>query len=193
MARAHHVNKARKDNPVAKAGESYYWWKFRFGGRHYSKTEPKASQLTQSPYLSVIYSCEEQWENLDDPTGLDPEQWDVGYIVTWLGEIADSMESIKDELYELVAQYEEAAENMEEYFSGAERVDQLRDAGMACDDTCSEIEQSYDSIRDAATAIGEIKQPDDEIEGAVDEYNEAAYEFIADIDVCEPNFDFHEL
>jgi len=193
MARAHHVKKARKDNPVAKAGESYYWWKFRFGDRHYSKTEPKASQLTQSPYLSVIYSCQEQWENLDDPTGLDPEQWDVGYIVTWLGEIADSMESIKDELFELVAQYDEAAENMEEYFSGAERVDQLRNGSMDCEETCSEMEQTYDSIRGAATAIEAIDEPDDEAEGAVLEYNEEVYEVIADIDVCEPNFDFHEL
>jgi len=193
MPKVHHVKKARKNNPVCKAGESYYWWKFRYGGKHYNLTPPKASQLTQSPYLSVIYSCQEQWENLDDPNGLDPEQWDVSYIVTWLGEIADSMESIKDELFELVAKYEESADNMEEFFSGAERVDQLRDAGMACDDTCSEIEQTYDSIRDTAKEIEAVEQPDDEIEDAVLDYNEDVYEFIANIDVCEPNFDFHEL
>ncbi len=53
MARAHFVKKARKDNPAAgiKAGDSYYWWKFRRGGKHYSKTAPRPSQLTQSEYL----------------------------------------------------------------------------------------------------------------------------------------------
>ena len=38
MPRVHHVKSARKDNPVAKKGESYYWWKFRYGGKRYSKT-----------------------------------------------------------------------------------------------------------------------------------------------------------
>jgi len=30
MARAHFVKKARKDNPVALKGESYWWWELRF-------------------------------------------------------------------------------------------------------------------------------------------------------------------
>jgi len=33
MPRVHFVKKARKDNSAAKAGESYYWWKFRYRGR----------------------------------------------------------------------------------------------------------------------------------------------------------------
>lgn len=37
MARATLVKKARKDIPGTdiKAGDSYYWWAFRFGGKHY--------------------------------------------------------------------------------------------------------------------------------------------------------------
>jgi len=56
------VKKAAKDYPDfgIKKGEQYYWWKFRYGGKHVSKTFPKSSQLTQSDYLSRIYSFQEQ-------------------------------------------------------------------------------------------------------------------------------------
>jgi hypothetical protein len=63
MARAHFVKKARKDNPACKAGESYYWWSFRFGGKHYSLKPPRASQLTQSEFLGAIYTVKESMED----------------------------------------------------------------------------------------------------------------------------------
>lgn len=61
MARAHFVKKARKANKEygIKKGESYYWWKFRRGGKHVSKTPPKPSQLTQSDFWSAVYSVQE--------------------------------------------------------------------------------------------------------------------------------------
>ncbi len=59
MPRVTHVKKARKDNPVCKAGESYYWWKFRYGGKRYSLTRPRPSQLTQSAYFGGLRAlCE---------------------------------------------------------------------------------------------------------------------------------------
>lgn len=63
MPRVTFVKKARKDNPVAKAGESYYWWKFRYGGKRYSKTPPRPSQLTQSEYYGTIRALAEQTED----------------------------------------------------------------------------------------------------------------------------------
>jgi len=61
MARATFVKSARKDNPVAKKGESYYWWKFRYGGKYYSKTPPRSSQLINSPFLSTMAAVEEKF------------------------------------------------------------------------------------------------------------------------------------
>lgn len=67
MTKAHFVKKAAKDNPAVKKGEPYWWWKFMVGGRggpkHYSATRPRPSQLTQSEFLSAIYS---QQEDLED-------------------------------------------------------------------------------------------------------------------------------
>jgi len=81
MPRVTYVKKARKDNPVCKKGESYFWWKFRYGGKRYSLTRPRQSQLTQSAYFGTIYGmqegiedasvdCVEDFETLkDDITG----------------------------------------------------------------------------------------------------------------------------
>lgn len=60
MPRVHHVKKARKDNPVVKKGEGYYWWKFRFGPKVYSRTYPKRSQLARSGFLSTLWDIEDR-------------------------------------------------------------------------------------------------------------------------------------
>jgi hypothetical protein len=66
MARATFVKKAQKDIPGTdiKKGDSYYWWKFRYGGKHVSKTPPRASQLTQSAYKSGMYDLQERAEDV---------------------------------------------------------------------------------------------------------------------------------
>lgn len=197
MPRVTHVKKARKDNPVAKKGESYYWWKFRYGGKHFSLTYPKSSQLTQSPYLSVIYDCQDQWGELTDPTSIEVAEWDRSYVVTWLGEIANTMESVEENLRELVDQYEESASNMEEYFSGSERIDNLRDCSNECDMTCDEITNMVDDVRSTADEIESLELPDKEDFDDEDEWQEACDTEVQDlIDALsfdEPNFDFHNL
>lgn len=67
MARCTHVKKARKAVPKSvcgidggiKVGQSYYWWKFRRGGKHYSLSPPRRSQLTQSAFYGSIYDLED--------------------------------------------------------------------------------------------------------------------------------------
>jgi len=65
MAEAVFVNKARKARPEQgiEIGDSYYWWKFRFGPTHFSKIQPRPSSLTQSEFLSGYYSIQEQLED----------------------------------------------------------------------------------------------------------------------------------
>lgn len=62
MARATFVKKARKDvkGTDIKAGESYYWWKFKRGGKHFSRTAPRRSQLTQSAFYGAVYDIEDE-------------------------------------------------------------------------------------------------------------------------------------
>jgi len=73
MPKVHCVKAARKDYPECgiKKGDTYYWWKFRFGGKHESKTYPKQSQLTQSEFLSQVYALNERLEDLDASIYID--------------------------------------------------------------------------------------------------------------------------
>ena len=198
MPKVNHVKKARKDNPVAKRGEPYYWWKFRYGGKHFSLTYPKQSQLTQSPYLTVIYECQDAWSEVGSPDGEQVTFSEKENIVSSLQQAADSMDSVVENLRELVDQYEESATNMEEYFPGAEKVDMLRDSGQACEETCDEIDNMVQSVRDASDEISGMDDPDeslpsDEYEEAVEEWEMAAQDVVDQMEFDEPNFDFHEL
>ena len=65
MPHVHHVEKAQKDHPGVKKGEPYYWWSFRFGGKHFSTSYPRPSQLTQSEYLSTALGLQEQIEDME--------------------------------------------------------------------------------------------------------------------------------
>lgn len=71
MPRVHFVKKARKDNRVVKAGESYYWWKPRYGGKRYSATYPKPSQVVSSAFLSEVYAIQEELVEISYPEELD--------------------------------------------------------------------------------------------------------------------------
>lgn len=72
MARANFVRAARKNIPGTdiKEGDSYWWWKFRFGGKRVSKTKPTRSDLTQSAFYGTLYEIEDRfdgaWSEIDD-------------------------------------------------------------------------------------------------------------------------------
>lgn len=91
MARATFVKKARKDVPGTdiKAGDSYFWWKFKRGGKHFSKTAPRRSQLTQSEFYANVYDLQDEIGELSADADL-PDR--VEDFVSRLNEIADECE-----------------------------------------------------------------------------------------------------
>lgn len=98
MPRVNFVKRAQKDYPEygIKKGEPYYWWKFRYGGKHVSKTHPKPSQLTQSDYLSRVY----EWQEREAPAEY--------------GDLESTIEELKGELEELRDECDEKFNNMPE-------------------------------------------------------------------------------
>jgi gas vesicle protein len=125
MPRVTHVKKARKDNPVCKAGESYYWWKFRYGGKHYSLTRPRPSQLTQSAYYSGIRGLMEQIE--------DTEVNDNDDFTSLRDEVSSELETIRDEC-------QENLDNMPEQLQDAPTGELLQERIDACENAQSEVE-----------------------------------------------------
>ena len=97
MPKLNYVQKARKDNPVCKKGESYYWWKFAFGSKQFSATRPPRYRLTQSEFYSTVWSLEDGFTAANTLQGL-----------------TEQFESFKDDLGELRDEQESKRENMPE-------------------------------------------------------------------------------
>lgn len=98
MTRTHYV-KAAKDYPEQgiKKGDMYYWWKFRFGAKHFSKSPPRPSQLTQSPFLGPLYDIQEKIANFTAET---------------MTEVESFRDDVASEIRELASQCEDNLSNM---------------------------------------------------------------------------------
>ena len=100
-----HTQKARKDYPEngIKKGNIYYKWKTRPSGRgngiiHRSAVRPTRSQLTGSPFLSQVFS----WE--DDTLG----------DIALCDDPADMRDDLVQEIRDLADEQEEKIQNMPE-------------------------------------------------------------------------------
>jgi len=157
--KVHFVKKARKDYPEdgIKKGESYYWWKPRYGGIRRSKTYPSRQELTQSEFLCRVYDIEDELSSIEiDIEGKSKEEIEQ--------EIRDASECIISEIEELRDECEDKLYNMPEQFqdtSGAgillqERIDAL-------EDWISELEAIDISIEDDDNIQERVEEILDEI------------------------------
>jgi hypothetical protein len=129
MPKVNFVKKARKDiNSEIKAGDSYYWWKFRYGGKRVSKTPPKPKDLTQSDFLISLYSIEEEIESFsaDDKESFDSQKEDI------LSQIEDLKTETEDKLSNMPEQLQSAPtgellqeriDGLEEWYSELEAIE----------------------------------------------------------------------
>ena len=117
MPRVNFVKKARKDiSDEIKAGDSYYWWKFRYGGKRVSKTPPKPKDLTQSDFLISVYNIEEEIENFmaSDKDSFDSQKEDIlGQIEELKSETEDKLGNMPEQL-----QYAPTGELLQERIDG---------------------------------------------------------------------------
>jgi hypothetical protein len=124
----------RDDNDtvfIAK-GESYYWWQFQNSPKQYSKTPPRASQLTQSGYLSTLYGIAEQIEDFSADSA---------------DELSEFVDNTKTELEELRDTTQESLDNMPEnlqYSPTAELLQERVDALETAIDEFDGIDLDYD-------------------------------------------------
>lgn len=154
MPKVHFVKKARKpiEHAGIQVGDSYYWWKFRFGGKRVSKTRPNRSQLTQSGFLSQLYDLEDGIDarlrsHVDDDGGIDSDE-----VKGELDSIADDLESLKDECEESL---ENMPENLRESSWSAEllqeRIDALEEWSEGLRSIHVDEDSDIDSVADEAS------------------------------------------
>ena len=163
MARVHLVKKARKAILEAgiNKGDSYYWWKFRFGLRQVSKTTPHRSQLTQSEFLQGVYGIEDRIAKI---TWEDTENGElesiIGDIETLRDECEDKLSNMPDALRESSAGsgelLQERIDTLEEWKSTLESIDtelniegetaRLKEEGKTEEEIKEELESQKEGI-----------------------------------------------
>lgn len=158
MPRVHFVKKARKDNPVAKKGESYHYWTPFRSSKKYSKEYPRQSQLCTGRKSSVMAAQESL---ADDLSGT--EEADV---------IRQSCESCAETFRELGDEYRESAENMREYFPDSEQADSMEEMADSLDNAADSLEGLDFEIPDLFEDE-EPEEPNTGDFGTDDEYEEA--------------------
>lgn len=125
MARAHFVRKARKSYPSygIKKGEGYYWWKFRFGSKHMSKTAPRRSQLTRSEYYGNIYDIEDEIAALNADDSLE-----------------SAVEDIASRLRDIASEQEDKLSNMPDQLQYAPTGELLQQRADDCNSAADDLE-----------------------------------------------------
>ena len=130
MPRVHFVRKARKDNSAAKKGESYYWWKFRYGSKICSRKYPKPQQLTQSDFWITIYDVIDSIHSIQHPDDIDS--------------IISSIEDLKEEQLEKLSNM---PEHLQESSSAGEV---LQNREYSLDEFIGELDMAKDGYGDYA-------------------------------------------
>ena len=171
MPRVTFVKAARKDNPICKAGESYYWWKFRHGGKRYSLTRPRGSQLTQSAYYSGVRSLVEQIEDWFSNPDLDG-------LESLATEIADALRQLGQEA-------EESRENMPESLQDSPTGELLQERYDICESQASELECIDFEFESEFDDYDEDVTDQDRTDEKESWLNDRAEEFISYTQECE--------
>ncbi len=134
MPRVTHVKAARQDNRVCLKGQSYYWWKFRYGGKQMSLTYPRPSMLC-SGRKSEVMGAQEGLE--DDLNGIEDSE---------AGEAA--CESCAETFRDLGQQYEESADAMPESLQYGEQAENMREMGQSLEMQADELDNvDWDSAQ----------------------------------------------
>lgn len=151
MARLHFVKKARKTIRGAgiKKGESYYWWKFRHGGKRVSKTKPRRSALTQSEFYGVMYDAED-----DVAAAIEAFQGggDVADLACAINEAASSVSEQADEC-------DDKASNLESAFpNGCPSLELLQNRAEQARSISDELESAAGQIEGSEPEEGETDE-----------------------------------
>ncbi len=128
MPKVNFVQAARKTNPVANIGESYYWWKCYEGPKQFSKTPPKQSQLTRSAYKSSALSIMEEIEGF--------KQEDFASFE----DLKTRIEELSETIRELGEEQQESLDNMPHQLQDAPIGEMLQERISACDCFADELD-----------------------------------------------------
>lgn len=145
-------------------GESYYWWQFQKSPKQYSKTRPRASQLTQSVYYSTLYSIVEQIEDFSTDSSDD---------------LNNFIENIKYELEDLRDTTQESYDNMPENLQYSPTAELLQERVDSLENVISEIESiDFDYEEEDEEELKQTIADEQSIDTDVDGWEDEVENFI---------------
>lgn len=155
MANVQFVKAARKDYPEQgiKKGEPYYWWKFAYGPKCYSKTPPRGSQLTQSEFMQTMLGHEETVSDLLDAFDADT--------------LADDIRAIADEIESFGDEQTDKFDNMPESLQSGSTGELLTERADACSTIADELRTFADEIETAINDRVVCEETDEEFKSGV--------------------------
>lgn len=166
MASLHFVKKARKPNKAAgiKKGDSYWWWKFRFGAKQCSKDKPRRSVLTQSNFYATLWDTEDDLiQAFDDFRNGDED--DTSSLKDALEEAASAIESLGEE-------QSSSRDNMPDHLQDVGTGELLGNRAEACEELAQALRDLADGWDEAPVADDEPEQGEDESEEDFDKVHE---------------------
>lgn len=143
MPRVTSVKKAQKAQGACgkcgvkiKVGDSYCWWKFRYGGRRVRCDKPgcapKASDLTQSEFYSRLYDIQESIEDAIASGEKDT--------------LVDALRSAAEDIRSLGEECQEKRDNMPEQLQESETGELLGTRADECESHADELESAADEV-----------------------------------------------
>lgn len=156
------VKKARKDHghcgkcgTAIRKGDSYWYIEPRFGPRKLRCSSGdcnfRMSDMVSSDKLQRIWLARENIEDKvkecrDNMSEVASEGWPA-----WLEELADTIQESAEEIREVGIEYEESAQNVDEYFPGSQQVDDIQDKADRCEEMADQLDVTEGSVRDTAS------------------------------------------
>lgn len=160
----------KKDKLLVAKGESYYWWQFKNGGKNISKTRPKDSELTQSPYLAAIYDFTDELNDVrGNVSDVDDLQSFRDDIVSRLEELRDEQEEKKSNMPEGLQEGPTGELLQERYDSLDSAIDEINSVDLDDYDEPDE-DDLRDDLKDEVDA-SELNEPEED-DPAHDEWDE---------------------
>lgn len=178
--RINRVKKSRKDQGNCSRcgvelpkGSAYRWIKFRYGGKikrcMSSTCAFRQSDLTSSDKLSTLYACQEAIE--DEMTHLrenlpdfNPEEIEGTFTA-----LASTIEDQTYEVENVADEYDQSAQNLEEYFPGSEQVYECEEKANACREWYDELDSARQEAESAAESVTAGNYSASDLEAVLDE------------------------
>lgn len=139
-----------------KKGDSYRWWKFRYGGKQIRcleiKCNPRGSELISNPFQSALAKIS---EDLSDAFGQAREQTDPTIAISAIRDAAE-------ELRNLGSEQQEKFDNMPYGLQQGETGQLLENRASECEDKASTIESYADDAESRWESRNEEKEDAEE-------------------------------